>query len=115
MPRAQCDERNPIARTAGSRDRSPRPAAHLEGARIARAQINRPDLRWPLPVDLMQVLTGATVTALRRRSKYLLADLEGRGTVLWHLGMSGRMLVEVRAWRGSTAIRASMRATTMSC
>jgi formamidopyrimidine-DNA glycosylase len=70
---------------------------HLEGARIVRAEARRPDLRWPLPVDLVQVLTGATVTALRRRSKYLLADLDRGGTVLWHLGMSGRMLVEGHA------------------
>lgn len=56
--------------------------------------MRRPDLRWPLPPDLVQVLTGATVTALRRRSKYLLADLAGRGTLLLHLGMSGRMLVQ---------------------
>lgn len=67
---------------------------HLEGRRIARAEVRRPDLRWPLPPDLVQVLTGATVTALRRRSKYLLADLDRGGTVLMHLGMSGRMLVE---------------------
>ncbi|MBC9246211.1 bifunctional DNA-formamidopyrimidine glycosylase/DNA-(apurinic or apyrimidinic site) lyase [Paracoccus sp. 11-3] len=67
---------------------------HLEGQRIARAEARRPDLRWPLPVDLVQVLTGATVTALRRRSKYLLADLDRGGTLLMHLGMSGRMLVE---------------------
>ncbi len=67
---------------------------HLEGARIARAEMRRPDLRWPMPVDLVQVLTGATVTALRRRSKYLLADLDRGGTLLMHLGMSGRMLVQ---------------------
>ena len=67
---------------------------HLEGQRIARAEVRRPDLRWPLPVDLVQVLTGARVTALRRRSKYLLADLDRGGTLLMHLGMSGRMLVQ---------------------
>ncbi|TBN36753.1 bifunctional DNA-formamidopyrimidine glycosylase/DNA-(apurinic or apyrimidinic site) lyase [Paracoccus subflavus] len=67
---------------------------HLEGARIARAEVRRPDLRWPLPPDLVQVLTGATVTALRRRSKYLLAELDRGGTLLMHLGMSGRMLVQ---------------------
>ncbi|RJL10272.1 bifunctional DNA-formamidopyrimidine glycosylase/DNA-(apurinic or apyrimidinic site) lyase [Paracoccus siganidrum] len=67
---------------------------HLEGQRILRAEARRPDLRWPLPPDLVQVLTGARVTALRRRSKYLLADLDRGGTVLMHLGMSGRMLVE---------------------
>lgn len=67
---------------------------HLEGQRIARAEARRPDLRWPLPPDLVQVLTGSTVTGLRRRSKYLLADLDRGGTMLMHLGMSGRLLVE---------------------
>ncbi len=67
---------------------------HLEGQRIVRAEMRRPDLRWPMPVDLVQVLTGATVVALRRRSKYLLADLDRGGTLLMHLGMSGRLLVE---------------------
>lgn len=67
---------------------------HIEGRRIARVDVRRPDLRWPLPPDLVQVLTGARVTALRRRSKYLLADLDRGGTLLMHLGMSGRMLVE---------------------
>ncbi|MTH33842.1 bifunctional DNA-formamidopyrimidine glycosylase/DNA-(apurinic or apyrimidinic site) lyase [Paracoccus limosus] len=69
-------------------------APHLEGRIIARAEARRPDLRWPLPPDLVQVLTGARVTRLRRRSKYILADLEDRGSLLLHLGMSGRMLIE---------------------
>lgn len=69
-------------------------APHLEGHVIARAEARRPDLRWRLPPDLVQMLTGARVLTLRRRSKYLLADLEGRGTLLMHLGMSGRLLVE---------------------
>ena len=70
---------------------------HLEGHRIVRAEARRPDLRWPLPPDLVQVLTGARVTGLRRRSKYILADLEDRGSLLLHLGMSGRMLIEDEA------------------
>jgi len=65
----------------------------LEGARIARAEVNRPDLRWPLPHRMAERLTGRRVTALRRRSKYLLADLDSGETLLVHLGMSGRMLV----------------------
>ncbi|AUH35309.1 bifunctional DNA-formamidopyrimidine glycosylase/DNA-(apurinic or apyrimidinic site) lyase [Paracoccus tegillarcae] len=67
---------------------------HLEGRVIARAEARRPDLRWPMPVDLVQVLTGARVLGLRRRSKYLLADLDRGGALLMHLGMSGRLLVE---------------------
>ncbi|MFN3280262.1 MAG: bifunctional DNA-formamidopyrimidine glycosylase/DNA-(apurinic or apyrimidinic site) lyase [Tabrizicola sp.] len=65
----------------------------MEGAVIARAEVNRPDLRWPLPDRMAERLTGQRVTALRRRSKYLLADLASGETLLVHLGMSGRMLV----------------------
>ena len=65
----------------------------MQGQRIAQAQVNRPDLRFPLPPRMADRLTGATVLALRRRSKYILADLSTGETLLIHLGMSGRMLV----------------------
>lgn len=65
----------------------------MEGQRIALARVNRPDLRWPLPDRMAERLTGQRVLALRRRSKYILADLEGGETLIVHLGMSGRMLV----------------------
>ena len=65
----------------------------MEGQRIDRADVNRPDLRWPLPVGMADRLTGKTVLALRRRSKYILADLSSGETLLIHLGMSGRMLI----------------------
>lgn len=65
----------------------------LEGRRIVAAQVNRPDLRWPLPDGMADRLTGARVEGLRRRSKYILADLSTGETLLIHLGMSGRMLV----------------------
>jgi formamidopyrimidine-DNA glycosylase len=65
----------------------------MEGQVIARAQVNRPDLRWPFPPRMAERLTGAQVTGLRRRSKYILADLSSGETLLIHLGMSGRMLI----------------------
>jgi formamidopyrimidine-DNA glycosylase len=65
----------------------------MQGHVITRAEVNRPDLRWPFPNDMAQRLTGATVTALRRRSKYILADLSTGETLIIHLGMSGRMTV----------------------
>ncbi|MGR3365866.1 MAG: bifunctional DNA-formamidopyrimidine glycosylase/DNA-(apurinic or apyrimidinic site) lyase [Sagittula sp.] len=65
----------------------------MEGQVIARAQVNRPDLRWPFPERMAERLTGARVLQLRRRSKYILADLSTDETLLIHLGMSGRMLV----------------------
>ncbi|SEQ71315.1 bifunctional DNA-formamidopyrimidine glycosylase/DNA-(apurinic or apyrimidinic site) lyase [Thalassovita taeanensis] len=68
-------------------------APAMQGAVIARAQINRPDLRWPFPDRMADRLTGARVLALRRRSKYILADLDSGESLLIHLGMSGRMLI----------------------
>ncbi|MGD9295673.1 MAG: bifunctional DNA-formamidopyrimidine glycosylase/DNA-(apurinic or apyrimidinic site) lyase [Roseobacter sp.] len=65
----------------------------MEGVVIDRADVNRPDLRWPFPPDMAARLTGRRVERLRRRSKYILADLDSGETLLIHLGMSGRMLV----------------------
>ena len=65
----------------------------MEGQVIARAAVNRADLRWPFPDKMADRLTGAQVLRLRRRSKYILADLSTDETLLVHLGMSGRMLV----------------------
>ena len=65
----------------------------MEGAVIARADVNRPDLRWPFPPQMAQRLSGQKVMGLRRRSKYILADLASGESLLIHLGMSGRMLI----------------------
>ena len=63
------------------------------GQIIFMAEVNRPDLRWPFPKNMAKRLTGARVTALRRRSKYILMDLDRGETLIIHLGMSGRMLI----------------------
>ena len=65
----------------------------MEGHVIAQAQVNRPDLRWPFPDRMAERLSGQRVLGLRRRSKYILVDLESAETLLIHLGMSGRMLI----------------------
>ncbi len=65
----------------------------MEGQRIARAEIRRPDLRWPFPPNMQARLTGARVIQLRRRSKYILADLDSGESLIIHLGMSGRMVI----------------------
>lgn len=69
-------------------------ARYLEGERIARVTVNRPDLRRPFPQDLVQVLTGARVTTLARRAKYGLIHTDRGQTMVFHLGMSGRWRIE---------------------
>ena len=66
----------------------------LSGARLVRVQARRPDLRFPLPEDFAARLTGATIEALERRAKYLLARLDTGETLVMHLGMTGRFEIE---------------------
>ena len=69
--------------------------ARLTGRVIVRAQLHRPDLRWPIPPELPATLTGATVLGFRRRGKFLLLRLNCGMSVLIHLGMSGRMVIDL--------------------
>ena len=65
----------------------------MEGQRIAQAELRREGLRWPFPPDMAARLSGARVLHLRRRSKYILADLDTGESLIIHLGMSGRMVI----------------------
>ncbi|UWQ21461.1 bifunctional DNA-formamidopyrimidine glycosylase/DNA-(apurinic or apyrimidinic site) lyase [Jannaschia sp. W003] len=69
-------------------------APALEGATITRAELRRDGLRWPFPPRMAERLEGARVERLDRRSKYLLAHLDTGETLIVHLGMSGRMVVD---------------------
>jgi formamidopyrimidine-DNA glycosylase len=66
----------------------------LTGRVIVKAVLHRPDLRWPIPPELPAVLTGAAVLGFRRRGKYMFMRLRGGISVLIHLGMSGRMVID---------------------
>lgn len=63
----------------------------MTGRRIVQAELRRPDLRWPFPPMLAERLEGARIGALARRGKYILIELDATGTLLLHLGMSGRI------------------------
>jgi formamidopyrimidine-DNA glycosylase len=61
----------------------------MEGARFAKVEVHRRDLRWPLAKDFAKRLEGNTVTGLGRRAKYILTDLSSGDVLVMHLGMSG--------------------------
>lgn len=65
-------------------------APHLVNQRILTAIVRNAALRVAVPRGLAQRLAGATIRAVDRRGKYLLIDCT-RGTLLIHLGMSGRL------------------------
>ncbi len=66
-------------------------APYLEGATIVRVKVRQPQLRWPVPAEVIN-LRRAPVQAVRRRAKFLLIDLPA-GQMLIHLGMSGSLRV----------------------
>lgn len=67
-------------------------APRLIGRRIEQVEVRSPSLREPLDRRALgRRLSGRTVVALRRRSKYLLIDVDGGSTFVVHLGMSGRL------------------------
>ncbi|QDH15870.1 bifunctional DNA-formamidopyrimidine glycosylase/DNA-(apurinic or apyrimidinic site) lyase [Oecophyllibacter saccharovorans] len=74
--------------------------AAMEKSRLIEVLQRRADLRRPLPPRLSERLRGRNVLRVRRRAKYILCDLEKenpqgpRETLLLHLGMSGRILID---------------------
>ena len=66
-------------------------ALKMTGRRITHAELRRQDLRRPFPPMLSRRLAGAAVGKLKRRGKYILIELDDTGTLLLHLGMSGRI------------------------
>jgi len=69
-------------------------AKFLDGERIERLTLNRPDMRRPFPADLVQMVTGARVTGMGRRAKYGLIHTDRGTTLVFHLGMSGRWRID---------------------
>lgn len=72
----------------------------LEGAVIEGVEIRAPRLRHEIPRELIALLPGCRIQAVRRRGKYLLIDCqrEGvQGSLIIHLGMSGNLRFVPRA------------------
>ena len=74
-------------------------APAMEGAVIGEVALRRPDLRFPFPVRFRERLIGRRIEVLRRRAKYLVAELSSGEALIMHLGMSGRFTVEQGAER----------------
>jgi formamidopyrimidine-DNA glycosylase len=62
----------------------------LVGKVVKSVTIRYPTLRWPIPQSLLQTLPSQTLRSLTRRAKYILCEYD-TGTLLLHLGMSGRI------------------------
>ena len=65
-------------------------APHIVNQRIRTVVVRNAALRVPVPRGLAKRLAGATIRDVTRRGKYLLIDC-GKGSLIVHLGMSGRL------------------------
>ncbi|MFI4954899.1 MAG: DNA-formamidopyrimidine glycosylase family protein, partial [Gammaproteobacteria bacterium] len=65
---------------------------HVVGQVVTKVQVHHPQLRWPVPKGLAKILVGQHLLGLSRRGKYLLWEFS-RGTLITHLGMSGKMRI----------------------
>ncbi|MEQ3744943.1 MAG: bifunctional DNA-formamidopyrimidine glycosylase/DNA-(apurinic or apyrimidinic site) lyase [Henriciella sp.] len=65
----------------------------MEGRRVLRLEVNRPDLRFPFPDRFQQRVEGSTIVRMGRRAKFLVTELSTQEALIMHLGMSGRFTV----------------------
>ncbi|MDO9163751.1 MAG: bifunctional DNA-formamidopyrimidine glycosylase/DNA-(apurinic or apyrimidinic site) lyase [Methylococcaceae bacterium] len=65
---------------------------HITGQAIQQVIVRHPQLRWPVPDNLDQTLSGLTIESVIRRAKYLLLNTF-KGTLIIHLGMSGSLRI----------------------
>jgi formamidopyrimidine-DNA glycosylase len=64
---------------------------HITGQQVVQIIIRQPQLRWPIPPQIMQML-GQGISAVERRGKYLFLRTQ-TGTAILHLGMSGSLRI----------------------
>ena len=65
----------------------------LEGRALTRVTQRRADLRFPLPENFVERLTGRSVIGVQRRAKFILIRLDDASSLVIHLGMSGRLVI----------------------
>ncbi len=65
----------------------------MEGRRVLRLEVNRPDLRFPFPDRFVQRVEGSTIIRMGRRAKFLITELSTDEALIMHLGMSGRFTI----------------------
>lgn len=69
---------------------------HIAQQQIINIILRHTKLRWPIPQEIKEHLTGQTLRSLSRRAKYLLFHFD-TGTLILHLGMSGRLRILTEA------------------
>lgn len=71
-------------------------APHILQRRVSAVEVRERRLRKPIDADFEARLLGRRISAIERRGKYLLFELDGGEALLVHLGMSGSLHLRSR-------------------
>ncbi|MBQ9732269.1 MAG: bifunctional DNA-formamidopyrimidine glycosylase/DNA-(apurinic or apyrimidinic site) lyase [Alphaproteobacteria bacterium] len=55
--------------------------------------INNYNLRQKIPYNLREKIKGASINNYQRRAKYIIIELNNDLSLIWHMGMSGKILI----------------------
>ncbi len=86
----------------------------IVGKCVSEVELSGLPLRRPIADTLAQRLTGRTVRRIRRRGKYIIAEMEPHSYWLIHLGMSGRVVYFPRKVDKASHTHAAIRFTDSS-
>lgn len=64
---------------------------HIGNAGIEDVIVRNRNLRVPVPADIENKLRNTHITGYRRRAKYIIIDLDNGLSLIWHMGMSGKV------------------------
>jgi len=62
------------------------------GRKIVEVILRNRSLRWPVPAELPGIVRGQVVRSVERRAKYLMLRCQA-GSIILHLGMTGRLRI----------------------
>lgn len=68
----------------------------IGNCRILSLTVRQPNLRIKVPENLSDICRNTQIIGYDRRAKYILIHLKNRHTLIWHMGMSGKVLITDR-------------------
>ena len=76
--------------------------ASVVGRRVVAVQLGHPKvMRFPVPEVFAVTLPGRRIESVGRRGKFIVCELDSGGDLVFHLGMTGHLLVCERADRSA--------------
>ena len=66
-------------------------AKGIGNSKILNVEVKNPRLRNLVPADANIKLSNATIISYRRIAKYIVMDLDNGLSIIWHMGMSGKI------------------------